>query len=494
MPERSSGVLLHITSLPGDEGIGTLGNNAFQFIDFLVETGQKLWQILPLGPVGFGNSPYQCYSAFAGNIQLIDIDLLIEEGLLEKITLKKRPRFNRKQTDFTEVAKWKIPLLRKALQKFQNNIDESKQNEFNTFLDEHGWWLNDFVLFMAAKNHFKNEIWTKWPDELKFRNPEAIHKYENELVDEIEYWKFVQFLFFRQWFRLKEYANSNGIQIIGDVPLYVSTDSSDVWTNTDLFLLDENLNPTEVGGVPPDYFSETGQLWGNPVFNWQRLKERNFDWWLARLYFNSHMFNLVRIDHFRGLESYWSVPTGEKTAINGKWLPALGYELLAKFQEQFGSLPFIAEDLGLITPEVDKLRNHFNLPGMKVIQFAFTSDETSEHLPHNYDSNFVAYTGTHDNDTTLGWLGTVKNGEKNQVEKYFSKRDKKALVESLEMAWSSRAKMAIAPLQDILMLDSKARMNTPGTASGNWGWRFRWKQLKPSRRKFLHELTKKYNR
>ena len=494
MAERSSGVLLHITSLPGDEGIGTLGENAFRFVDFLVETGQKLWQILPLGPVGFGDSPYQCYSAFAGNIQLIDIDLLINEGLLKKIALKKRPRFNRKQTDFTEVAKWKIPLLRKAFQEFKNNINESRQNEYNTFLDEHGWWLNDFVLFMAAKNHFKNEVWTKWPDELKFRNPEAIHKYENELVDEIEYWKFVQFLFFRQWFRLKEYANSKGIQIIGDVPLYVSTDSSDVWTNTDLFLLDENLNPTEVGGVPPDYFSETGQLWGNPVFNWQRLKERNFDWWLARLYFNSHMFNLVRIDHFRGLESYWSVPAGEKTAINGKWLPALGYELLAKFQEQFGSLPFIAEDLGLITPEVNKLRNHFNLPGMKVIQFAFTSDETSEHLPHNYDSNFVAYTGTHDNDTTLGWLGTVKNGEKNQVEKYFSKRDKKALVESLEMAWSSRAKMAIVPLQDILMLDSKARMNKPGTASGNWGWRFQWRQLKHRQRKFLQELTKKYNR
>jgi 4-alpha-glucanotransferase len=267
-----------------------------------------------------------------------------------------------------------------------------------------------------------------------------------------------------------------------------------VWTNTDLFLLDENLIPTEVGGVPPDYFSETGQLWGNPVFNWQRLKERNFDWWLARLYFNSHMFNLVRIDHFRGLESYWSVPAGEKTAINGKWVPALGYELLAKFQEQFGSLPFIAEDLGLITPEVDKLRNHFNLPGMKVIQFAFTSDESSEHLPHNYDSNFVAYTGTHDNNTTLGWLGSVKDEEKNQVERYFTKRDKKALAKTLEMAWSSRAKMAIVPLQDILMLDSKARMNTPGTVSGNWGWRFRWKQLKPSRRKFLHELTKKYNR
>ena len=494
MAERSCGILLHITSLPGDEGIGTLGENAFRFVDFLAETKQKLWQILPLGPVCFGDSPYQCYSAFAGNIQLIDLDLLVEEGLLDKTALKKRPRFNRKQVDFTGVANWKVPLLQKAFKVFQTNIDELRQNDYNAFLDEHSWWLQDFALFMSAKNHFKGEVWTKWPKKLKFRKPDAIQKYHNELKEEIEYWKFVQFLFFRQWFRLKDYANSKGIQIIGDVPLYVSTDSADVWTNTDIFLLDEDLNPTEVGGVPPDYFSETGQLWGNPVFNWQRLKERNFDWWLARLYFNRHMFNLVRIDHFRGLESYWSIPAGEKTAINGKWVPAMGYELLAKFKEQFGSLPFIAEDLGLITPEVDDFRNHFNLPGMKVIQFAFTSDEASEHLPHNFDSNFVAYTGTHDNDTTLGWLGSVKNEEKKQVERYFAKRDRKALVKTLEMTWSSRAKMAIVPLQDILELNSKARMNIPGTAFGNWGWRFRWKQLKLKQRRFLKELTVKYNR
>lgn len=494
MDERSSGVLLHITSLPGNEGIGTLGENAFRFVDFLTETKQKLWQVLPLGPVGFGGSPYQCYSAFAGNIQLIDIDLLIEEGLLEKTDLRKKLRFNGKQVDFTKVSNWKIPLLQKAFNAFQKNIGESRQNDYNAFLNEHDWWLKDFALFMSAKNHFKGEVWMKWPDELKFRNPDAVYKYQVQLKEEIEYWKFVQFLFFRQWFRLKEYANSKGIQIIGDVPLYVATDSVDIWTNTDLFLLDENLNPTEVGGVPPDYFSETGQLWGNPVFNWQQIKERNFDWWLARLYFNIHMFNLVRIDHFRGLESYWSVPAGEKTAINGKWVPAMGYELLTKFLEQFGSLPFIAEDLGLITPEVDDLRNHFNLPGMKVIQFAFTSDETSEHLPHNFDSNFVAYTGTHDNNTTLGWLGSVKNEEKKQVEKYFIKRDKKALVKALEMVWSSRAKMAMIPLQDVLGLGAKARMNTPGTSSGNWGWRFQWKQLKRGQKRFLMELTVKYNR
>ena len=491
---RKSGILLHITSLPGNEGLGTLGENAFRFVDFLVETGQKLWQILPLGPVGFGNSPYQCYSAFAGNPILIDLNLLVEDGLLDKKVLRKIPRFSKRNIEFDKVDKWKYPLLRKAFDNFKKSAFEKFQDEYLHFTNEQSWWLNDYAFFMAAKNHFGEVVWNEWSDEIKFRNNSALQKLGEELAEEIDYQKFLQFTFFRQWFALKEYANSKGVEIIGDVPLYVSTDSADIWTNSDIFLLDDNLKPTEVGGVPPDYFSETGQLWGNPVFNWQRLKERNYDWWLARLHFNLKMFNHVRIDHFRGLESFWSIPANEKTAINGKWVPAFGYEMLAKMKEQSGDLSFIAEDLGLITPEVDQLRDAFNLPGMKVLQFAFSTDSTHKDLPHNYINNFAVYTGTHDNDTTLGWLKSVKGDERKQVVKYLGGRNKKGLRKAIELALSSVAETAIIPMQDILELDSKSRMNIPGTASGNWGWRFQWRQLKRRQKGFLQELTEKYNR
>jgi len=494
MAERSSGVLLHITSLPGNEGIGTFGENAFRFVDFLAENSQKMWQILPIGPVGFGNSPYQCYSAFAGNPLFIDLDLLVNDLLLQEKDSKKRPKFSSRQVDFHKIEKWKSPVLKKAFENFKINISEDLKKDYRSFLERNNWWLKDYVFFMAAKKQFKNKVWNKWDDKIKFRLENYLKELREKLATEIEYQKFLQFLFFRQWFRLKEYANLKGVQIIGDVPLYVSTDSVDVWTNTDIFQLDKNLKPTQVGGVPPDYFSETGQLWGNPVFNWQRLKEREFDWWLARLHFNLNMFDLVRVDHFRGLESFWSVSASEKTAINGEWIPASGHELLAQFSEQSDVLPFIAEDLGVITPEVEKLRDDFNLPGMKVIQFAFTSDKTNENLPHNYSSNFVVFTGTHDNNTTLGWLRSAKGKEKKQIQNYLGKRKKQALRKSIEMAWSSSAKMAIIPLQDLLGLGSKARMNTPGTSSGNWGWRFQWRQLKQSQKRFLKNLTEKYNR
>ena len=494
MNNRKSGILLHITSLPGNEGIGTLGENAFKFIDFLAKTGQKLWQILPLGPVGFGNSPYQCYSAFAGNPLLIDLNFLVEDGLLDKRNLRKTPSFSKRNIEFDKVDNWKYPVLRKTFDNYKSSGLEKFENEFQLFLTEHSWWLNDYALFMAAKIHFGGVPWHNWNDEIKFREKYALQKLETELQVEIEYQKFLQLLFFKQWFKLKEYANSKGVEIIGDVPLYVSTDSSDVWTNTDIFLLDENLKPTEVGGVPPDYFSETGQLWGNPVFNWQQLKERDYDWWLARLHFNLHMFNTVRIDHFRGLESFWSISANEKTAINGKWMAAFGYEMLAKMKEQTGTLYFIAEDLGIITPEVDKLRDDFNLSGMKVLQFAFSTDSTNKDLPHNYSENFVVYSGTHDNDTTLGWLKSLKGEERKQVVKYLGGRNRKALRKAIELALSSVAKMAIIPMQDILELDSKSRMNIPGTASGNWGWRFMWRQLKQRQKRFLQELTEKYNR
>jgi 4-alpha-glucanotransferase len=491
MTNRKSGILLHITSLPGDEGTGTLGKNAYRFVDFLERSKQTLWQILPLGQVGYGDSPYQCYSAFAGNIQLIDLELLTQDGWLEKADLK-APSFSKTNVDFTPATNWKLPLLKKAYLNFQKNTEPFIQ-EYFYFQYEHKWWLTDFALFMALKVHFKGQPWSNWPKEIKFRKVDAIHQYQKKLKEEIDFRMFTQWLFFRQWHSLKKYANEKGIEIIGDVPLYVSTDSADVWVNTDIFHLDEDLNPTHVGGVPPDYFSKTGQLWGNPVFNWQRLEERQFDWWMSRLRFNINMFNLVRIDHFRGLESYWSVPASEKTAINGKWEAAKGYQLLMKFRHEFGSLPFIAEDLGLITHEVEKLRDDLHLTGIKVLQFAFGSDAKNQNLPHNYKPNFLVCTGTHDNDTTLGWLNSAKGKEKKMISKYLGEPEK-ALQNAIEMVWASAAKMAIVPLQDILGLGTEARMNIPGTATRNWGWRFEWKQLLPSHSKNLKELTEKYNR
>ena len=492
MTNRKSGILLHITSLPGQEGIGTLGKEAYAFVDFLEESGQKLWQILPLGPVGAGNSPYQCYSAFAGNPVLIDLELLLEEDLLNVADFQTLPSFKKTKVEFDKVSTWKSSMLKKAFQQFQENKFEYFRDEYYHFLDEHSWWLDDYALFISACEYFGGLHWSEWDRGIKFREPEAITNLSEKLEEQIAFEKFVQFMFFRQWHRLKRYANDKGIQIVGDVPLYVSGDSSDVWTNTDIFLLDDELNPTDVGGVPPDYFSETGQLWGNPVFNWQRLKERNYDWWMARLHFNLNMFNLVRIDHFRGLESFWSVPADEETAINGRWVPAHGYEMLSLIKSQVGVLPFIAEDLGIITPEVDLLRERFNLPGMKVLQFAFTTDATNRDLPHNYERNYVVYSGTHDNNTSLGWLNAVEGEEKKLVEKYVSKEN--ATRHIMEMALASVADTAILPMQDVLELDEKSRMNTPGTANGNWGWRFQWEQLKEGQKTFLKEATEKYNR
>jgi 4-alpha-glucanotransferase len=492
--KRAGGILLHITSLPGQEGIGTFGEEALQFVNKLTEAGQKLWQILPLGPTGYGNSPYQCYSAFAGNPLLIDLEELVKEGLLLTTTLKKIPNFNKHQVDFQKVEVWKYSLLRQAFDVFKSENPENRKREFMQFINEHGWWLNDYSLFMACKSEFKDILWNQWEKGLKFRESEFLKKYESKLEDEIEFHKFLQFIFFRQWFRLKSYAYSKGIQIIGDLPLYVSTDSSDVWTNPDIFLLDQHLVPTHVGGVPPDYFSENGQLWGNPVYNWQRLKERGFDWWMARLHFNLRMFNLVRIDHFRGLESFWSVEAKEKTAVRGEWVPAYGYELLEKFREQIGDLHLIAEDLGVITPEVERLRDDFNLPGMKILQFAFSSDATNKDLPHNYSRNFLAYTGTHDNDTTQGWFKLAGTEERQNIRKYFKGNKRRVAAWAVETIWASVADVAIAPLQDILGLNSKARMNIPGIATGNWGWRLKQNQFKSKHIRFLKELSEKFGR
>lgn len=483
---------MHISSLPGQDGIGGLGKDAFQFVDFLAKTKQKIWQILPLGPVGYGNSPYQSYSAFAGNPVFIDIQQLVADRLIPK-SLVTDQHFKIKKVEFDRVEEWKTGLFREAHEGFKNNFYRYK-GEYDTFMSHNSWWLDDYALFRSLKSKNGETVWNTWDKKLVTRDSQALHDAYKELHAEIEFHRFLQFIFFKQWFKLKAYANSKGVRIFGDVPLYVSLDSADVWANQDVFQLDKDSKPILVGGVPPDYFSETGQLWGNPVFNWERMAERDYDWWLARIHFNLRMFDQVRVDHFRGLESYWAVGADEKTAMVGEWLPSKGNELFLKLSEQFENLNIIAEDLGVITPEVEKLRDDFGLPGMKILQFAFGSDAENMNLPHNYHSNFVAYTGTHDNDTTLGWFNSIEKAERKMLRQYVKGNGKEFVRQMIEYVWASAAMMAVIPMQDVLGLDTDARMNTPGTASGNWDWRFSWPQIRSNHPLFLKEITKKYNR
>lgn len=490
--KRSSGILLHISSLPGDEGIGSLGKDAFQFVDFLALTKQKIWQILPLGPVGYGNSPYQCYSAFAGNPMFIDVQKLADDRLISKLSITEH-HFKSKKVEFEKVEEWKMTLFREAFTGFGKHFERYK-DEYYTFMSHNSWWLDDYALFRSLKSKYHETVWNTWEKNLVIRDRHTIQEAFKELHGEIDFHRFLQFIFFRQWYKLKAYANKKGVRIIGDIPLYVSYDSVDVWANQDIFLLDKNSKPKQVGGVPPDYFSETGQLWGNPVFDWQRVAERDFDWWLARIHFNLRMFDQVRVDHFRGLESFWAIPVEEETAIIGEWLPAKGYELFRKLKEEMGNLEVIAEDLGVITPEVEKLRDDFGLPGMKILQFAFCTDQTNMDLPHNYTSNFLVYTGTHDNDTSLGWFNSIDKKERKFLHKYISGRGKQFVENFIEQAWASAAHTAIIPMQDVLGLDSDARMNTPGVAAGNWDWRFTWPQIRLNHKVFLKKITEKYNR
>ncbi|MCW0483549.1 4-alpha-glucanotransferase [Gaoshiqia sediminis] len=491
--KRNSGILLHISSLPNPYGIGSMGHDAYAFVDLLHETKQTLWQILPLGPTGYGNSPYQSFSAFAGNILFVSLEKLIEEGLIREEDLKQMPVLSTKKVEYDLVLKGKTKLLRKAFSAFKKKFNDWKEDYYN-FLGEHSWWLDDYALFRAIKGKNEKLCWNEWSEKLKHRDSHEMDVAMHEHAADIYFHRFVQFIFFRQWFALKAYANSKGIRIIGDLPLYVSLDSSDVWGNQDIFLLDEAGQMTHVGGVPPDYFSETGQYWGCPVFDWDRLAERGYDWWAARVHFNLRMFDLIRIDHFRGLESFWAIPASEENAINGKWLPAKGFEMLSLLKSQLGELPVIAEDLGIITPEVEKLRDHFGLPGMKVLQFAYASDASNVNLPHNYNQNFVVYTGTHDNDTTIGWLKTATKEERKNLKRYFSSGWGNIHRSLIEAAWASVANMAILPMQDLMELDGRGRMNTPGTVANNWEWRLEWKLLKSSQKEFLKTLTEKYNR
>jgi 4-alpha-glucanotransferase len=492
--ERLSGILLHITSLPGPYGIGTMGKEAFEFVDFLVLSGQKIWQILPLGHTGYGDSPYQCFSAFAGNPLLIDLDKLIEDGLLEESELPNNLVFNDDKVDFGQVFNYKFAVLRKAYERFKTSNNHLRQIQFENFTKKTSFWLEDYAFFMALKNHFGGKSWAQWERQVKTREPEALTRYRQHLADEIDFYCFLQFVFDHQWQELKSYANLNDIKIIGDIPLYVASDSADAWSNPEIFDFDKNLNPRTVAGVPPDYFSATGQLWGNPIYKWDVLQHQGFSWWAERIKGNLILYDILRIDHFRGLAAYWAVPFGEDTAIKGEWIKAPGKQLLEALYKNLGELPIIAEDLGVITPDVVELRDGFGLPGMKILQFAFDSGEENDFMPHTFVKNCVVYTGTHDNDTTLGQFKSVKDADRQFMKDYFEVNEKDPAWSFIKLAWSTVANLAIAPLQDLLRLDTEARMNFPGKASGYWQWRYRKEMLKPQHAEELLKITRLYGR
>ncbi|WP_064581438.1 4-alpha-glucanotransferase [Streptobacillus moniliformis] len=487
---RKAGILLHPTSLSGKEGIGTLGFEAYRFIDFLKKSKQKLWQIFPLGPTGYGDSPYQCFSAFAGNPYLIDLETLVQEGYLDYSVLDTNFGDNKENIDYGMIYTNKLPILRSAFEKF--NIENEDFIKFNI---ENDYWLDNYSLFAALKTYFNGESWSNWPNELKNRDNEAIKEYKVKLADEINYQKFLQYIFLKQWKSVKSYANQNGIEIIGDIPIFVSMDSADAWSNPEIFLFDKDRNPVKVAGVPPDYFSATGQLWGNPLFDWNKLKETGYKWWIDRVKANLSLYDIIRIDHFRGFESYWAVNYGETTAINGKWEKGPGIDLFNAIKKSLGEINIIAEDLGILTDEVVELKESAGFPGMKILQFAFDKDPENEYLPHNYEKNTVVYTGTHDNDTTNSWYFKLNDMQKGEVRDYLNVSDDSYIVYSMiRLALRSVAETAIIPMQDYLNLGEFARINTPGLASGNWQWRLNGWELNDDLASTIAHITEIYGR
>ena len=476
---RASGILLHPTSLPGRFGIGDVGDEAYRFADFLVASGQSLWQVLPLGPTDEGGSPYSAYSAFAGNTVLRSPDKLVEDGLLEKSDLDDVASHEPERVDFEQARKTKNALLKKAFARFRQTSDSALRKSFESFDQENASWLDDYALFHALKNANGGKAWVEWDSPLARRESDALSRACNELRDEIEAQKFFQFLFFKQWHALKTFCNQRRIRIIGDLPIFVAYDSADVWTNREQFKLDEHGRPTVVAGVPPDYFSETGQFWGNPLYNWDRMREDGFSWWLERLRASFQLFDIVRLDHFRGFAACWEIPAGETTAQNGEWVETPGRELFSAVRDTLGDLPIIAEDLGVITPDVTRLRKEFGFPGMRVLQFAFSGEPDNINLPENYEPDVVAYTGTHDNDTTIGWFNQLSEMKTTDAEKarvscldYLQSDGREINWDFIRAVMASLAGTTIIPLQDVLGLGSEARMNTPNTTSGNWSWRY----------------------
>lgn len=491
---RKSGILLHPTSLPNEYGIGTFGPEAFAFVDFLKRAGQNLWQILPLGPTGPGDSPYQCYSAYALDPVLIDLTHFIKKGLMEAADLKEAEKPNTGRIDYAFVNGSRNHIFFKAHQGFELKASDDEKKAYNDFVAKQSYWLDDYALFMAIKEQKQGLPWYEWPDDIRLKEATAITHFKETLSQRIKYHKFLQFVANCQWMALKAYANENNVEIIGDIPLYVSFDSSDAWANPEVFMLDENLTPRMVAGVPPDFFSITGQLWGNVLFNWEYLKATGFDWWVKRIAYNCELADIIRIDHFRGLMAFWAVPYGDETAMNGRWIDAPGFELFETLFEKLGDLPIIAEDLGVITPDVDALREKFDLPGMKILQFGFDEGDYNGFLPHFYSKNSVVYTGTHDNDTIMGWYNQLNSNVALKFHKYAGSIGYAPHWLMIRMAWASVSQIAIVPLQDIMGLDTEARMNIPGTLINNWQWRYKDGQLLEEYAATLLELGKLYNR
>jgi 4-alpha-glucanotransferase len=491
---RKSGILLHPTSLPGRWGIGDLGAAAYTFVDFLVAAGQQLWQVMPLGPTGYGDSPYQGFSAFAGNPLLISLDQLLEEQLLRPEDLTGLPAFSDAAVDYGAVIPFKLAALRQAFERFKHVATAEQRQQFHEFRTAQRAWLADYALFAALKETHGGANWNAWEPAIARREPAAVGEWGSRLSEQTEFHAYMQYLFFQQWSRLKDYANQHGIQIIGDIPIFVAYDSADVWANRELFAIDEQGNTIVVAGVPPDYFSATGQLWGNPLYRWDVIAGQKYRWWIARFRTTLTLVDIVRLDHFRGFAAYWEVPASEETAINGRWVPGPGAALFEAVGAALGGLPIIAEDLGVITPDVEELRDQFGFPGMKVLQFAFGGDPDDIYLPHNYRSHCVVYTGTHDNDTTSGWWRTLPQNDRRNIQLYVGRDGSDISWDFIRLALASVAELAIVPMQDVLSLGSQARMNTPGQAGGNWGWRYSPDMLTVDLAERLRWLTAIYGR
>lgn len=490
--KRSSGILLHPTSFPGPDGIGDIGPQAYRWIDFLKRSGCSIWQTLPLGPTGFGDSPYQCFSAFAGNPYLISAPLLLDENLLSLDDLNDRPDFPTESVDYGKAIQWKKTLLQRAYSNYRKN-PVPFENEFSSFCIKNKW-LNDYSIFMAIKDSQNGNCWISWPEPLKNRNLSDLAAFSKENSSKVEMYKFQQFLFFRQWLNLKKYANNNGITLIGDIPIFVSLDSADVWSNKDLFYLDEGGNPTVVAGVPPDYFSPTGQLWGNPIYKWPIHTEKHYEWWINRVKACLVLCDLIRLDHFRGFSGYWEVPAKNTTAEIGRWVQAPGKDFLEHLQKALGYLPLIAEDLGEISQDVVDMRDSFSLPGMKILQFGFSGDARDLFLPPNYIQNCIAYTGTHDNDTVLGWYRSASEHERDFARRFLNSDGSNISWDMIRAIWESISVYAIAPLQDFLSLGNEGRMNFPGRPQGNWSYRYKSSDLTPDLAFHIYEINQIYNR
>lgn len=492
---RQSGILVHPTSFPGPYGIGDLGKGAYDFIDFLKEAGQTLWQCLPLGPTGFGDSPYQAFSAFAGQPLIISPEKLMDWELLTKDDLAEIPEWDINRVDYGALIPYKTRLLKKAYTHFQHTPIILLLDEFRAFCKKNEDWLTDYALFMALKDAHDGKAWTEWEPEYKSLTASSRAAALKDLKDAIDYYRFVQYIFFKQWEEFKAYAHANGIQIIGDIPIFVSPDSADVWANQELFLLDDEGYPTVVAGVPPDYFSATGQLWGNPLYNWDAHKKSHYQWWIRRIRHQLNLTDLLRIDHFRGFEAYWAIPYGEETAINGQWKKGPETDFFDHVLKAFdGPLPIIAEDLGVITPAVEALRDNYGLPGMRILQFAFDDIRDNDYLPYNYIENCVCYTGTHDNDTTQGWYRQASPESQDKVRRYLNCDGSNVHWDFIRLAMGSVARCVLFPIQDVLGLDSSCRMNLPGTGQGNWSWRYCQEQLNPGTAAYLKELSELFGR